>query len=166
MPATIRFGESRRRGRRCRHRRRAGHHRPAASSTSPAATACSSARAVAGKEATIPIIVTNTGTAPADDIKLSGTAPSGWKIEFEPKTIDRIAPNKNEEVQALITPPEKSIAGDYVADASRRLARRDAASTQFRVTVTTSTLWGIAGVGIIGAALLIMVGAVARFGRR
>jgi uncharacterized membrane protein len=34
------------------------------------------------------------------------------------------------------------------------------------VTVTTSTLWGIAGVGIIGVALLVMVGAVARFGRR
>jgi len=27
-------------------------------------------------------------------------------------------------------------------------------------------MWGVAGVGIIGAALLIMVGAVARFGRR
>ena len=38
--------------------------------------------------------------------------------------------------------------------------------TQFRVSVTTSTMWGVAGVGIIGAALLIMVGAVARFGRR
>ena len=39
-------------------------------------------------------------------------------------------------------------------------------TANFRVTVTTSTMWGIAGVGIIGAALLIMVGAVARFGRR
>jgi hypothetical protein len=27
-------------------------------------------------------------------------------------------------------------------------------------------VWGIAGVGIIGVALLVMVGAVARFGRR
>jgi hypothetical protein len=27
-------------------------------------------------------------------------------------------------------------------------------------------MWGIAGVGIIGIALLVMVGAVARFGRR
>jgi hypothetical protein len=27
-------------------------------------------------------------------------------------------------------------------------------------------MWGIAGVGIIGVALLVMVGAVARFGRR
>jgi uncharacterized membrane protein len=34
------------------------------------------------------------------------------------------------------------------------------------VTVTTSTLWGAAGVGVIGAALLVLVGAVSRFGRR
>jgi hypothetical protein len=27
-------------------------------------------------------------------------------------------------------------------------------------------MWGIVGVGIIGVALLVMVGAVARFGRR
>jgi len=27
-------------------------------------------------------------------------------------------------------------------------------------------MWGIAGVGIVGVALLVMVGAVARFGRR
>ena len=45
---------------------------------------------------------------------MSGSAPSGWKIDFEPKTIDRIAPNENKEVQALITPTDKAIAGDYV----------------------------------------------------
>jgi hypothetical protein len=32
--------------------------------------------------------------------------------------------------------------------------------------VTTSTIWGMWGVGLIAAALLVMVGAVARFGRR
>jgi uncharacterized membrane protein len=48
----------------------------------------------------------------------------------------------------------------------RASARGESASTTFRVTVTTSTLWGIAGVGIIGAALLVLVGMVARFGRR
>jgi uncharacterized membrane protein len=34
------------------------------------------------------------------------------------------------------------------------------------VTVGTSTTWGMVGVGVIGAALLLMFGAVARFGRR
>ena len=64
-----------------------------------------------------------------------------------------------------MTPPDKAIAGDYMATL-RAASRGETASTQFRVTVGTSTLWGIAGAGIIGAALLLMVGAVARFGRR
>jgi uncharacterized membrane protein len=124
-----------------------------------------STRATAGKETTVPIVVTNIGTAPADDIQLSGNAPSGWKVTFNPKSIDHIAPNENKEVQALITPTDKAIAGDYVTT-MRAAARGESASTDFRVTVTTSTMWGIAGVGIIGAALLVLVGAVARFGRR
>ncbi len=124
-----------------------------------------STRAVAGKETSVPVVITNTGTAPADDIQLSGSAPSGWTISFDPKTVDRIAPNDNKEVQALITPTDKAIAGDYITTI-RASARGESASTNFRVTVTTSTMWGIAGVGIIGVALLVMVGAVARFGRR
>jgi uncharacterized membrane protein len=124
-----------------------------------------SARATAGNETSIPIVVTNTGTAPAENIELSGSGPSGWKVTFEPKSIDRLAPKANKEVQALITPTEKAIAGDYVTSLSAS-ARGESANQSFRVTVTTSTLWGIAGVGIIGIALLVMVGAVARFGRR
>ena len=124
-----------------------------------------SARAEAGKESSIPIVVNNTGTAPADEIELTSTAPSGWKIAFEPKTIDRIAPGQNKEVQARITPPEKAIAGDY-APTFNVASRGETASTQFRVAVSTSTVWGIVGAGIIAIALLIMVGAVARFGRR
>jgi uncharacterized membrane protein len=124
-----------------------------------------SARATAGHEASVPVIVTNNGTAPADRIKLSGTAPNGWKVKFEPEIIDRIAPNQHKEVQALLTPPAKAIAGDYVTTLDAA-ARGNTGSANFRVTVTTSTMWGIVGAGIIGAALLVMVGAVARFGRR
>ena len=124
-----------------------------------------STRASAGKQTPVPVIIANTGTAPADDVELSGSAPSGWKVEFNPKSVDRIAPNATKEVQALITPTDKAIAGDYVTTITAS-ARGESASTDFRVTVTTSTMWGIAGVGIIGVALLVMVGAVARFGRR
>ena len=124
-----------------------------------------SARATAGKESSVPIDVTNIGTAPAENVQLSGNAPTGWKIAFEPKSIARIAPNEHKEVQALITPPGKAIAGDYVTSLTAA-SRGETGNANFRVTVTTSTVWGIAGIGIIGAALLIMVGAVARFGRR
>jgi uncharacterized membrane protein len=124
-----------------------------------------SARARAGEQSTVPVVVTNDGTAAADNVELSGSAPSGWKVEFDKKTVDRIAPGQMAEVNALITPTEKSLAGDYMATI-RAGARGETASTQFRVTVGTSTTWGMVGVGVIGAALLIMVGAVARFGRR
>lgn len=124
-----------------------------------------SGRAEAGTETTVPIVVTNTGSAPAEEIELAGSGPSGWKINFEPKTIDRIAPGQNKEVQAQITPPAKAVAGDYVASL-RASARGETASSDFRIAVTTSTLWGLVAVGIIAIALLIMVGAVARFGRR
>jgi len=124
-----------------------------------------SARATAGTETSVPVLVTNTGTAPAENIALSASAPEGWKITFDPKTVDRIAPNQHKEVQARISPPANAIAGDYVT-AFTSAARGQTGTANFRVTVATSTGWGIAGVGIIGAALLIMVGAVTRFGRR
>jgi uncharacterized membrane protein len=110
-----------------------------------------SARAVAGEQSTVPVIVANDGTAPADNIDL--------------KTIDRIGPNATAEANALITPTDKSLAGDYMATI-RAASRGENASTQFRMSVGTSTTWGMVGVGVIGAALLLMVGAVARFGRR
>jgi uncharacterized membrane protein len=124
-----------------------------------------SASATAGNETAVPVIVTNTGTAPATDIHLSASAPTGWKVTFAPKTIDRIAPNQHKQVTASIRPPSKAIAGDYV-NTFTAASNGENGTANFRVTVTTSTMWGIAGVGIIGAALLIMVGAVVRFGRR
>jgi uncharacterized membrane protein len=124
-----------------------------------------SARAVAGQQSSIPIVVTNTGSAPAENIALAATAPTGWKVTFQPSTIDRLVPGKDSEVQALITPSDKSLAGDYMTSINAT-SRGEAASGQFRVTVATSTMWGIAGAGVIGVALLLMLGAVARFGRR
>jgi len=124
-----------------------------------------SARAVAAQQSSIPVVVTNSGTAPAENIALNASAPSGWKITFEPATIDRLVPGKDAEVQALVTPSDKSLAGDYQVAVSAN-SRGESASSQFRITVATSTVWGIAGAGVIGVALLLMLGAVARFGRR
>jgi uncharacterized membrane protein len=124
-----------------------------------------SAKAAAGREETIPVILTNTGTAAAEQVELSGSAPPGWKINFEPKAVDRIAPNENKEVKALVTPADKAVAGDYVTTV-RASARGESASQTFRVAVTTSTIWGIVGIALIGGALLVMIGAVVWFGRR
>jgi uncharacterized membrane protein len=124
-----------------------------------------SARAVAAQQSSVPIVVTNSGTAPAENVTLNASAPTGWTVTFEPKEIERLVPGKDAEVQALITPSEKSLAGDYMVSV-RANSRGESASSQFRVTVATSTVWGMAGAGVIGVALLLMLGAVARFGRR
>ena len=124
-----------------------------------------SARAVAAQQSSIPVVVTNTGSAPAENIELASTAPTGWKVTFEPATIDRLVPGKDAEVQALVTPGDKSLAGDYMTSV-RATSRGESASGQFRITVATSTVWGMVGAGVIGVALLLMLGAVARFGRR
>ena len=124
-----------------------------------------SARAEAGNQTSIPVVLSNEGTAAAQGVELSATAPSGWTIELEPKEIAQIPPGQRAEAQVLLTPSAKALAGDYMTTL-RASARGESVSTDFRVAVSTSTYWGIAGAGIIGIALLIMVGAIARFGRR
>ena len=124
-----------------------------------------SGEAEVGKSSTYTLVLANDGTAPIDEVELSGTVPANWKVEFNPKTIPSLAPNEKKDVQVVVTPADKAIAGDYVAS-FRANGRGESASADFRITVTTSTLWGIVGVGIIAVALLVLLGAVARFGRR
>lgn len=118
-----------------------------------------------GTTSTYTLVLANDGTAPLDEVELSGTMPANWKIEFNPKSLASLAPNDKKEVQVLVTPADKAIAGDYMAS-FRAAARGEQASVDFRIAVTTSTLWGIVGIGIIAVALLVLLGAVARFGRR
>ena len=124
-----------------------------------------SGQAEAGSATTIALVVTNDGSAPAEDVELSASPPSDWKIEFEPKKVAALDAGQALPVQALLTPAAKTVAGDYMTTL-RANAKGEATSADYRVQVTTSSMWGIVGVAIIAAALLIVVGAVARFGRR
>src|SRR3954471_18268498 len=124
-----------------------------------------SGEAQAGKTADYTLVVSNDGTAPLEEVEVSGSVPTNWKAEFNPKTIPSVAPNEKKEVQVAVTPSDKTIAGDYVGS-FRATAKGESANADFRFTVTTSTLWGIVGIGIIAVALLVLLGAVARYGRR
>lgn len=124
-----------------------------------------SGEAEAGKATPLNIIIENTGAAPATAVTLSSSPPGDWKIEIEPNQIPVLAPGQKLPVQAIITPSSKAIAGDYMATL-RANSGSESASAEFRLSVTTSTLWGMAGILVIIIALLLSVGAVARFGRR
>jgi uncharacterized membrane protein len=124
-----------------------------------------SGEATVGKTSDYTMVLSNDGTAAVEDIEMSGSVPTNWKVEFEPKTVASLAPNEKKEVRASVTPSDKAIAGDYVST-FRANGRGESSSADFRITVTTSTMWGIVGIGIIAIALLVLLGAVARFGRR
>lgn len=124
-----------------------------------------SADAEAGSETPVQMVLSNTGTAPARDIKLDSTPPSGWKVAFQPARLDALAPNATRTVTASIKPSDKAIAGDYMVTV-RADSGGSNQSSDFRVTVRTSTMWGIVGVLVIAAALVVMVFAMMRYGRR
>jgi uncharacterized membrane protein len=124
-----------------------------------------SGEAYAGEQRSIPLIVRNDGTATAEGLALASTPPSGWTISFDPKQLPPIPAGGQQKVNALLTPSAKVIAGDYMLGLTAS-GEGVSESANYRVTVLTSTLWGVTGVGVIAAALLVLVGAVGRFGRR
>lgn len=121
--------------------------------------------ATAGRERTFNFTVSNTGTAAAENIKMSASPPSEWKVSFAPEEIAVLEPGQEVEVAVNMTPSEKAIAGDYVVTV-RASGEGASESASFRVTVLTSTVWGIAGLGVIGAAAIVLAVAVTRYGRR
>ena len=124
-----------------------------------------SGNAYAGQEKSFPLVLHNSGTASATNIALSASPPSGWKVTFDPKQIPEVPVDADQKINVLITPGPKALAGDYMVTLTAA-GTGQSQSAEYRVSVTTSTLWGLTGVGVIGAALLVLVGAVGRFGRR
>ncbi len=124
-----------------------------------------SGEATAGEKRTFNFTVENTGTAPAQGVGFSASPPSGWDVTFNPEKIDQIAPGDTTEVAVSMTPSDKAIAGDYVVSV-RANGGGASDSASFRVTVGTSTLWGVAGLGVIAAAVVVLGFGVSRYGRR
>lgn len=124
-----------------------------------------SGSAVAGREKVFTLTIKNTGTAPAQKITLDSNSPRNWKVEFDPREIDTIPADESQEVKATVTPSSEAITGDYNVTFKAKSDMGNA-SEKFRITVRTSTLWGIVAVLIIAAAAVVLVFAVRRFGRR
>ena len=122
--------------------------------------------AYAGQDSQLTVVLRNEGSEAARDIELSATAPEGWKTTFDPKTVPSIAPDATQDVKVTMTPSPRAIAGDYQMTVRASATGGVSESANFRITVLTSTLWGAIGIAIIAVALLVVVFAVARFGRR
>jgi len=122
--------------------------------------------AYAGQDSQLTVVLRNDGSEAARDIELSATAPEGWKTTFDPKTVPSLAANASQDVKLTMNPSSRAIAGDYQMTVRASATGGMSESANFRITVLTSTLWGAIGIAIIAVALLVVVFAVARFGRR
>ena len=113
------------------------------------------------------IVVQNTGSAPLENVQLSGTAPSGWTVTFDPPTVTVPAGAQENTATSVahIVPSTDAIAGDYqvTVRASNDQANGEA---QLRVTVETSLLWGIIGIGLIVLVIVGLAYVFRRYGRR
>ncbi|MFA7107846.1 MAG: NEW3 domain-containing protein [Sphaerochaetaceae bacterium] len=122
--------------------------------------------AIAGKEKIVTLILKNTGSAEATNIQLSDSSPSNWKAEFSPKAVEKIAPGEQATVKMTVTPSSQAITGDYGLKVSAQSSTSGNISQQFRVTIKTSSLWGIVAVLIIAAGVIILLLVMKKYGRR
>lgn len=113
----------------------------------------------------VELIVTNTGTAPIQNIQMSATPPSNWEVAFAEEVIAELGAGESAAVLASVTPSEQAIAGDYVItfDANSEQAN---SSVDIRTTVNPSALWGFIGIGLIALTLAGLAWVFRRFGRR
>jgi len=122
--------------------------------------------AVAGKEKIVILILKNTGSADAKNIQLSASSPSNWKAEFTPKAVEEIAPGETATVKMTVTPSSQAITGDYGLKVSAQSKTSGNISQQFRVTIKTSSLWGIVAILIIALGVVILLLVMKKYGRR
>lgn len=117
------------------------------------------------EESTVTLSITNTGNVDLTNVNLSSSAPTGWEVSFSESAIDTLEAGATREVTAYVTPGENAMTGDYVTTITATNAETTA-SADFRVSVKTSTVWGVAAVAIIVVLVCILGVIFKKYGRR
>jgi len=113
----------------------------------------------------IPLIVSNTGTAPLENVKFASTAPTGWDVSFDPQQLTEVKPNETAQVTAIVKPGSDAVAGDY-AITVRSSAGSESSNVDLRYSLESSSALGVLAIVVIAVAVLALVGVFVRFGRR
>ena len=116
-------------------------------------------------EKRVPIIVANSGTAPLENVKLAGTAPTGWEVSFDPQQIASVQPNETAQAVAIIKPGKDAVAGDYAVTV-RTSAGSESSNLDLRFALEGSRTLGLLAIGVIVIAFGALAGLFVKFGRR
>ena len=120
----------------------------------------------AGEKAPVDIVVGNAGTAPINNLSFITKKPGDkWTVEFQPDKLDALNPGEVREIKMEILAPERTIAGDYLLTVTANSPETNR-SVDFRVTVSTPTIWGWLGFGIVALVVLGLAVVFFRLGRR
>lgn len=122
-------------------------------------------QATAGQESPFYIILTNTGSAPLQDVSFSSSKPQGWTVTFKPDKVDSLEPGAQREVAMMIKPSAKAIAGDYMLSVTASHPQVNV-DRDIRVTVETPPLWGWIGIGVLAVVIGGLLGVFMKLGRR
>ena len=126
------------------------------------ATGRLNAEVTAGEDNHLSILLINGGSAAIEDITFISSKPEGWSITYNPETIESLGAGLVQEVDVVITPPDKTIAGDYAITLRSEGKPELSDSLELRVTVLTPTIWGWIGVIIV---VVVIAGLAVLFGR-
>ena len=124
-----------------------------------------STTANAGSVKDFQLTVTNNGSAPVTNVAMSASAPTNWKVEFEPATVPSIDAGATQAVTAHITPSSDAIAGDYLMTITAKGTEANA-DTSIRVRVETPQFWWIVGVVLIVGVFAGLYWVFRTYGRR
>ena len=119
----------------------------------------------AGEKAEVVFLIGNAGTAALRNLSFLSTKPEKWNVKFEPDKIDSLEVGEVREVKTEILAPKRTIAGDYLLVVTSNSPDVNK-SIEYRVTVSTPTVWGWIGFVIVLLVVLALGGVFMRLGRR
>ena len=117
----------------------------------------------AGATTDIKVQVVNAGAA-ADNIRFVTGMPPGWGVKIDHNPVPRVEANGTFDVTVSVTPPEKTVPGDYQF---QLIASVEGQSTGLivGVTVVRSDVFAILGIALIGVVVLGLGGLFFRLSR-
>ena len=129
------------------------------------ATGRLNADVTAGEQSQVDFLIGNAGTAPLNNLSFISSKPDRWEVNFNPDKVDSLNSGEVREVKMEITAPDRAVAGDYMLAVTTN-SPDSSKSIDFRVTVSTPTIWGWIGAFIVAAVVLALAAVFIRLGRR
>lgn len=120
----------------------------------------------AGAKTPVDFLVGNAGTAPIHNLAFVTKKPNDkWQVDFRPDKIASLDPGQVQQIKMEILAPDRTIAGDYMLTLTANSPGVNK-SVDFRVTVSTPTIWNWVGFGIVGLVVIGLAIVFFRLGRR